>query len=399
MEIERRICLVEVVSFMWAYVLSFLGSTLCVYSAEKINSKEVQRILLLLAILITSLLAAFRALSIGTDVLNYVQPMFINAQKANNFSEYLNSPILSDWSLVPVSSFEYGYTIIVFICAKLFGNIFSLLFITQFVIIGCVLIGLWRQRKELLVSLGIFSYYFLFYNTSLNMVRQSIAMAILFMAFSYLRNRKIITYFILMIIATLFHRTAIIGIIIFLLYMSFYRNSRTVRLGNNLSLNTKTIKLIFIGIISFTIVFIPSIFQIVLKLLGISQYAEGYITNTIHFSLNGSLVCLAIILIVILCWDAVNNDKLKYLYMGLLICDLATVQLTTASTYASRISLYFMMFYVYIVPTFLCRITDRKRKLALVIYILLLCLYWYYTIVYLKYNDTIPYVIAPNFNF
>lgn len=384
---------------MWAYVFSFLGSTLCVYSAEKVNSKEIQRILLFLAVLITSLLAAFRALNIGTDVMNYVQPMFVNAQKANNFSEYLTSTILNDWQLVPISSFEYGYTSLVFICAKFFGNIFSLLFITQFIIVGCIVIGLWRQKKELSVSLGIFSYYLLFYNTSLNMVRQSIAMSLLFMAFSYLKDRKNITYFILMIIAISFHRTAIIGVIIFILYIYFGKNSRNIKFTNNFSLSAQSFKLILVGIVSFAIVLIPSVFQLVLKFLGVSEYAEGYITNTVHFSLNGSLICLLIILIVMLCWNSLSNDNLKYLYVGLLICALATIQLTTASAHASRISLYFTMFYVYIIPTFLNNTSSRTKKVILIILILLMYLYWYYTIVYLKYNATVPYIISPNLNF
>lgn len=384
---------------MWAYVLSFLGSTLCVYLAEKNNSKEIQYVFLFLAVLITSLLAAFRALSVGTDVLNYVQPMFVDAQNANNFSEYLSLPIVGDWRIMLVSSFEYGYTTLVFVCAKLFNNIFSLLFITQFIIVGCVVIGLWRQKKELSVSLGIFSYYLLFYNTSLNMVRQSIAMSILFMAFSYLKDKRNITYFILMIIAISFHRTAVIGVIIFLLYIYFYKNSRNIKFTNNFSLSAQSFKLIFVSVVSFAIVLIPSVFQVVLKFLGVSEYAEGYLTGTVHFSLNGSLICLLIIGIVMLCWNSLNNENLKYLYVGLLVCALATIQLTTASAHASRISLYFTMFYVYIIPTFLNNTSSRRKKAILIILILLMCLYWYYTIVYLKYNATVPYIISPNLNF
>ena len=58
-----------------------------------------------------------------------------------------------------------------------------------------------------------------FYCESLNMVRQSIALSFVFLGLVFLLNKNKLIYFVLIVAALLFHTSAIIGIVFFLIYI------------------------------------------------------------------------------------------------------------------------------------------------------------------------------------
>lgn len=72
---------------MVIYLLSFLISCFLIYFAEKFNrtSGILTSLFIFLSILIPSVLAGARALTIGTDVLNYISPMYNAASSATSF--------------------------------------------------------------------------------------------------------------------------------------------------------------------------------------------------------------------------------------------------------------------------------------------------------------------------
>ena len=373
-----------------------------IYAAEKIDMRIIRLSLLVIAIIIPAFLAGFRNLSIGTDVMNYVQPMYLSANVSKNFFSYLQVPILHDYMFVPISTFEVGYTALVFICTKIFGNIFSVLFLTQVLIIGGVLAGLWKFREKISVWIGMLIYYLIFYNISLNMVRQSIAMSIIIFAFPYLYNKEYIKYIILIVIAVLFHKTAIIGLIIMAIYFIYTSDNNMECIkdwkGALLSYNKNNFRFIIMTLISFCIVFIPQLLKITLKVLGVSSYADGYINGNASFSLNQIIMRIPLLLIFFICYRKISNNKLKLFFFSMIVCDLASSQLASTSTFASRISLYFMIFYVYIIPYCLNQESIYIKNILILFLIMYLLVYWYYNFVYLGYNETIPYVISSNFN-
>ena len=142
------------------------------YFATKLSSQKNKvaiQILSLLAILLPALLAGLRASDIGTDVEYYIINNFEVARHVSSFKNYL--PLI--YAKEPL------YLAIVYIIAKVFGNIQVLLFTFSFLTILFVYLSVWKWKKNLSVPLFLLIYYFLYYNDSLNIIRQHLAMAII----------------------------------------------------------------------------------------------------------------------------------------------------------------------------------------------------------------------------
>lgn len=121
-----------------------------------------------------------RADTIGTDVKVYVEPLYNAAKQSTGFSSYMNQRWYVIWRYMYVSKFEIGFTTLVYLIVKFGGSLGTVLFLIHALIVAPIYFGLKRMDKKYPIWLGMLVFYLMFYNTSLNMMRQWIAMAILF---------------------------------------------------------------------------------------------------------------------------------------------------------------------------------------------------------------------------
>lgn len=185
------------------YIGTFAISGLLAYCAGKSKKKGKAFLLSLVAILIPSLLAGLRSTSIGTDIGYYVIDNFETAVVSSSFPEYLKV----------VYAKEPLYLLLVYAVAKTVGNIQWLLFFFGIITIGGIYFGAWKLRRHCSVPMVVLIYCFLYYNDSLNMVRQHMAMAVLFAGMYVLFSGNYKKYCIYIIIASAIHTIAAIGII------------------------------------------------------------------------------------------------------------------------------------------------------------------------------------------
>lgn len=174
-----------------------------------------------MALLLPCLFAAFRAETVGTDVLHYVKPYYLSALSYDSLTGYLAQ-----------GSAEIGYEIFIYYIAKIFGCFQSILFFIELLVIIPVYIVSLKNKKRWSVWISMAVYYAVFYIPSFNFMRQSIAAALLLLAFFELIEEKWLKTLLLVIIAQMFHSTAIIGASIILFGTLFYRikskNYRTI---------------------------------------------------------------------------------------------------------------------------------------------------------------------------
>lgn len=97
------------------------------------------------------------------------------------------------WRNLYVSDYEIGFSTTVYIVAKLFRNIYAVQFVIQGLVIVPICYSLYKnnQTQNSLCWVGILTYYFMFFNSSLNLMRQSIAMAFIFWLLLFLRIKTI----------------------------------------------------------------------------------------------------------------------------------------------------------------------------------------------------------------
>ena len=385
---------------MIVYILTISISTLLLYCGNEIKKNKIlKRLLILSAILIPALVAGGRANVVGTDIRSYAEPLQNFANLNNNFTDFLNfQGFLSNGQ--PFQRFEKGYVSLVYFASRVTPKIWFDFFITEFIILSCVVLGMFKFSKIRNISLGIgvFIFFTFFYNLSFNLIRQSLAMFILFYGFSYLVNKDWLKYILTIFIAFLFHSSAIIGFLFLFIYWALNMDTKKqfyFKLNNDHVFSVQTTRALLICIVVIIAVFFPAIIKEILTTLGLGQYV-AYLPSTIHGSWIELLIRLPFLAILLLEWKDNSKNELKYFYLVIVILDICLSQLSgndsTTTVFGSRIAWYTSVFYIYIMSDMLNVKKNSKSVLLKVILVIYLCLYWYTFTVVLNYNETVPYI-------
>lgn len=175
------------------YVGLLLFAFLCARIAELTNKKRY----VIYIIVAFSLVAGLRKSTVGIDTLGY-----INCIESISIGR-LDLAYGLEWSFRYIC---YGLS---FVLKE--PQMYLILF--AFISNGLIALRLWDFRKHISFSWAITIYYVMFYMMSLNLMRQFVAIAIVFYATRYLSQGKHIKYLLFVLIATLFHQSALIGIL------------------------------------------------------------------------------------------------------------------------------------------------------------------------------------------
>lgn len=202
-----------------------------------------------------------------------------------------------------------------------------------------------KYTKNPLVAIVV--YISFFYLNSLGVIRQGLAVAIIIEAIHFLLEKKYIKYIALVMIACLFHSSAIITILFVLIFKI---------------VNKKTI----IPFIVISFVFISLSFKIITdKLL---PFYSSYILNSSEYQ-GGSLMRLFMLLlnIILLCrcfkYKSINNYRLSA------ICCIGTIfPFILGSHIGNRIAEYFYLCLVYLIPALMINLKNQFRNLSLLIF-------------------------------
>lgn len=379
------------------YIAFFLVSCIFFWLSEKCKSGFSKNFFAVIAILIPCILAGLRADTVGTDVKVYVEPLYNAAKESHTFSAYMEQRWFVIWRYMYVKDFEIGFSLLVFFIQKIGGSFATVLFVIQMLIIGPIFFGLKKMHKPYPIFFGMFVFYCLFYNTSLNMMRQWIAMAILFMAFPYLVSEEKKKYCILVLVACLFHNSAIMGFAILAVYMYSTKRKDNIKIANfKLDEAMSPIKIFVYGCVALLSL---NIITTILSYTGLSKYI-GYIQGDTGLYLLPSQIFLRlpIILLFVIRWKRIlKEDRLAPFYGSMLVLDLLASQLMSINAYAFRIGSFFSEYNMlsYSAMVYAGNRKYRTNRYVTLLYVLvdMLC-YWAYYYVITGTHATFPYVLA-----
>ncbi len=196
----------------WAYLLAFGLTTMLVYLGGVLerNGKNKKAALLpdIAAIVILTVLATVRHFEVGIDVNVYVTPVFNNIVKNGwNLREfYEQSSIVTEPTFMLAS----------YIGAKLFHTPRFMMGLFSFLTTSFIYAGIRNQNDLRYRWFAWLAYCLVFYNSTLNVMRQFVGIAILFYLFSErepVKPRKAIP---LILLATAFHYSSIVGILLYI---------------------------------------------------------------------------------------------------------------------------------------------------------------------------------------
>ena len=379
------------------YIVFFLISCFLIWLSEKSPSRNIGKFLAFIAILLPCILAGMRADTIGTDVRVYVEPMYNAAKQSTSFSSYMGQRWYTIWRYMYVNKFEIGFTTLVYLIEKLGGSLGTVLFFIHALIVAPIYLGLKRMKKPYPVYLGMLVFYLLFYNTSLNMMRQWIAMSVLFYGLSYLIINEKKKYLITIVVACLFHTSALMGVAIYFLYMYSQKQREYIKIANfRLSGSLAPVKVFIYGCI---VLLSLNVIAVLLRTFGLAKYA-GYIqgNGSIYLMPNQIILRLPIIILFVIRWRKIlTEDELTPVYGSMIVLDLLASQLISINVYAFRIASFFSEYSMlsYSALVYAGNRKYRANRYVTLFYVLAyMVYYWIYYYVITGTHATFPYMFA-----
>ena len=158
------------------YLVCFGISVFFANLAKKTENRKRFIFWSILSILVTVLLAGLRDISIGIDTSNYYDNSWKTAVGSSSFWRFM---VLYHRAY---RAKEYLFAILIGLIAKTTRNYHVFLFAVHLIIVGGFYIGAFRFRKHADPVFSLLLFYLLYYNHSLNVFRQYMAMSILFAA-------------------------------------------------------------------------------------------------------------------------------------------------------------------------------------------------------------------------
>lgn len=374
------------------YFLVFLISYGCFAISDffysKIKSLSVS--LAIFAVLLVVILSGVRDYTIGTDILVYGNSFFDMAGYTNNFMNYRQT-------LSAFGSSEIGYQLLNYIVHFFTVNPHILYTIIAGIINFNILYTLFLCRKIITPSLGWITYLLLIFPITLNLLRQSIALSFIAVGIALIINKKAKKSFCFFIIACLFHNSAVIGLIIWLLGVLIYKYQYNKKAISFIILSF----LIFIGILS----------NLVTRLdLGGNKYAmylaqsSDFAKTSIASSVMIRLPMLLLVLFIVL-RNKFNLQPSSVFLYTLLIMELVMVPLQLINVTISRLMFYFGMSKILAYPLIVKKINSGlfgKVIISICIYvcyIVYLIVIFYIQIIVNNSNEIYPFIISPDLHF
>ena len=256
-----------------------------------LKGKGEKSFIFFLALLLPSLMAAFRGAT-GTDSIMY--------RTVYEFGEE---------SVLRWQEFESGFMLLISILRKLHLPYQALFFTMSFLTTLFVYLWIDKEKEHINIELSVFTYFMTMYLYSYNALRQALAVAICLYAVSlFIRKRKIIGV-ILIFIATFFHASALIVLVV--VFAKFIFENRY-----------KRIFLMSVVVVALYLVANRDLLGNIVRVVTGSNYYASYITRDAYT--DGSMIGYYIKISPIILISAFNFKNYKkysnmYTYFGLLI--------------------------------------------------------------------------------
>lgn len=349
------------------YFAVFLISTAC-FSCYRSTINIIKKAGVSLSVIIPAIFAGLRY-EVGTDYANY----------------YYGFSILKRMSLAALFHGSYNLNIEKFfsLISKLLLYVFNekaIFGIWSGIIVFIYVYTLIHFYPDYDLSIAYFAVLTIFYSASFNILRQEIAISLVFFSIHYVYEDKFKNFIITILIATLIHSSAIVGIIIY-----FCWNHKT-HYSRNLLHNWKTILLILIFLLTWK--------QLLPKLTFISfvqKFYDAYSSG--NQGSNFSFLLKLILLIFFIYFEdalALNDEKMRFFILLFMIGTLLEYT-GYYSTFVKRIGLYFSVSEILIFSNIRKIFTKRSEFLVRIIIFTLLYLEFFVLFYILKQSDMIPY--------
>ena len=356
----------SIVVYMLTFAISMIISKL--YQNYSIRKNDImpkyKRVIWFLFIIAGPVFVSSIRYDVGTDYFAYIR-----------WFDNINSLPLGD--VIGSYGKEPLYLILNKVAFLLFKEPWGIFLLSSFLIHIFVIAGIDFFKAYLNIPMALFIYYMYHFSYGLNIMRQMIAIAIIFYSLKYIYKKQALKYILLVIIASMFHNSAMISLLFYVVVYFLYNNN----------LNNKVKKILYYITILLSPVIVYFGIEILIKIPIFARY-ERFIYDEVDLGIGFLISIIPIILpIFIFRKQILTKNRLFEPFIYLLLLNIPFSVVGYIANWGGRIALYTRMFY-YILPPILVNslyIKNNRRVIELyyVIYFLL-----YYFVQFVIVNNT-----------
>ena len=334
------------------YIISFF----CSYILYGMYIKRTKKIYLILAFSIPLIIGGFRE-NVGTDYQTYIA-MLKKPDGAN-----------------------LGFRIIAMI-SNFFNSKRCMFVIYEFLTLLFTFLGL-KRIKEKCRPLALLLFLLMFYATGFNIMKQMLAVSIVFYAYKYLEEKNFVKWLIWMIIANMFHSTAIIFVLLYPIVNS----------------KNKYLKIIMPVLFAVLVFYYSNIIILLTRIPIFAKfgvYADAYTKTTIN---NRKFYLELVVLLYIIFYKKKLNNYWKKNEMYCFLYLLGVILMATGffSPYVKRIATYLRISKILLLAQIPYALPSKKEKLLNYVIIIGYALTSFIISVYvLGQADIVPYRFSIN---
>lgn len=367
------------------FYISIFGATIySFYKSENINQKIYSKFWLIIGIIIPCLVAAFRSYDVGVDTLETVKLL----EYSHNYGtiEILIRELGGETDFI--------CAILIYVLSKITKQGWILLFILQLLTIFPITIVAIKLKHIIPVHMIMATYLFLFYNNSLNIMRQSVSCTFIVLAFTILLKKeekyKIKTS-LLFLFAILFHKSAIVGCALVIGCFIISKISKRI------------LRFVIYIIIVFMPIFINTIANLLVKNKMLSEryifYIDVFLNHNISrdyflnpFSIYALMDIFLRFLLIVIPLIVIKKRAKKtnffqnwklFSIIGFLI--FTTIIFSMQTNYGQRISIFFDVFLIPLIPYALYNSKIKQNRL---LFYLIIITYWIIWIMYFGWSGS-----------
>jgi hypothetical protein len=247
-----------------------------------------------------------------------------------------------------VERWEIGYILLNKFSAYISNNDQVILFVTSFFVLLGVGYFIYKNSNNVVFSLYLFVTLYLYF-FSFNGIRQAIAISIVVSGFHLIRERSLFKYLIIVLIASLFHVTAVLMLSIYIVY--------------GIRLNKRNISILLLFFF-FTYFLLKPIINTILKNIT----SLSYLADKQLFEGSGllfPLISLSVLtLLLFVRFTEGSNKYFDYLILMVIFSFLLSI-ISMEVSLILRLNYYLMIFYIIAIPYALRLIKDKKLRIIL----------------------------------
>ena len=342
---------------MTIYLLNYFLLILYMIFFFQIKNQKIKSVLFIVAVIQLILLQGLRSPYLGNDMPFY---WF-----------YYNKQLPYSITNLSFSNFEILFKVLTKVISSITLDKHIYLVIISFLSTVPISIVIYKKSKNPILSLLLFLS-FGFYNFNFSGLRQAIAFAIVFYSFLFIIDRKLIKFIISIVIASLFHSSALVFIPAYFLF-----DFKITKF--------KIILMIFIDV--FIYIFKVPIFGFIN-----SFFYEEY-GMVLSDSYLWMIMCLSILMICLLFYKKISSDNKSILY-NLVIIGTAIMLLSPIANNILRVANYYFMFIILLIPEVISYIKSNKNGLLVNLMTIIFSISLYIYLLLVDSYSIVPYIFG-----